>query len=48
MSCGDDSSPVALAKKRIFQKVDADGMGVLKDLKKISVEMINDGVNYKL
>jgi|TARA_R110000822_G_scaffold290703_1_gene412734 hypothetical protein len=46
VSCGDDSSPVALAKKRIFQKVDADGMGMLKDLKIISVEMINDST-YK-
>jgi len=46
VSCGDDSSPVALAKKRIFQKVDADAMGMMKDLKIISVEMINDST-YK-
>jgi hypothetical protein len=46
VSCGGDSSPVALAKKRIFQKVDADGMGMLKDLKIISIEMINDST-YK-
>ena len=44
-SCG-DSDPNALAKKRIFQKVDSDGMGMIKDLEIISVEKIND-TTYK-
>ena len=46
VSCGNDSSPEALAKKRIIQKIDADGMGMIKDFKIISVEMINDST-YK-
>ncbi len=46
LSCGNDSSPEALAKKRIIQKIDSDGMGMIKDLKIISVEMINDSI-YK-
>ena len=44
-SCG-DSDPNALAKKRIFQLVDANGMGMLKDLEVVSVEKIND-TTYK-
>ena len=44
-SCG-DSDPNAIAKKRIFQLVDANGMGLLKDLEVVSVEKVND-TTYK-
>jgi hypothetical protein len=46
VSCGDDSSKIALAKKRIFKELDANAMGTLKDLKITNVEMTNDST-YK-
>ena len=46
VSCGDDSSKTALAKKRIFKELDANAMGTLKDLKITNVEMTNDST-YK-
>ena len=46
VSCGDSSRPESLAKKRIFQHVDASGMGMLKNLEIVSVEKMND-TTYK-
>ena len=42
VACGDNSSSDSLVKKRIFQHVDTDGMGTLKDLEIVSVKKIND------
>ena len=42
VSCGDSSSSDSLAKKRIFQHVDADRMGTLTDLEIVNVKRIND------
>ena len=42
VACVDSSSSDSLAKKRIFQHVDADRMGTLKDLEIVSVKKIND------
>ena len=46
VSCGDRSNPDLLAKKRIFQHVDANGLGILEDLEVVSVEKVND-TTYK-
>ena len=46
-SCGlNDSSEDALVKKRIIQKVEVEGMGMLKDVKMESVEKL-DELTYK-
>jgi|CoawatStandDraft_6_1074263.scaffolds.fasta_scaffold29147_2 hypothetical protein len=42
VACEDSSSPDSLVKKRIFQHVDNDRMGTLKDLEIVSVKKIND------
>ena len=42
VACEDSSSPDSLVKKRIFQHVDTDRMGTLKDLEIVSVKKIND------
>ena len=46
VSCGDSSSSNSLAEKRIFQHIDASGMGMLKDLEIVSIKKIND-TTYK-
>ena len=40
-SCG-EANPNAQFEKKIYQKIDASGMGMLKDLKILSVEKVND------
>ena len=35
------SSPEAIAEKKIYQKVDVDGMGMLEDLKILEVKMVD-------
>ena len=42
VACEDSSSPDSLVKKRIFQHVDNDRMGTLKDLEIVNVKKIND------
>ena len=42
VACKDSSSSDSLVKKRIFQHIDADRMGTLKDLEVVSVKEIND------
>jgi len=44
-SCG-EAKPYAEFEKKIFQKIDVDGMGMLEDLKIQSVEKVND-TTYK-
>ena len=44
-SCGgNESNSESLVKKRIIQKIESDGMGVIKDLKIESVEKLNDTI----
>jgi Tfp pilus assembly protein PilP len=40
------NSPDDLAKKRIYQRIDADAMGMIPDLEIVSLERIND-TTYK-
>lgn len=44
-SCG-EANPNAEFEKKIYQKIEVDGMGMLKDLKIQSVEKVND-TTYK-
>lgn len=46
ISCGNQNSEESLVKKRIVQKIETDGMGMLKNLKIESVEKLNDST-YK-
>ncbi|QDP47325.1 MAG: hypothetical protein Unbinned4388contig1000_44 [Prokaryotic dsDNA virus sp.] len=47
VSCGNnESNRDALVRKRIIQKIEMDGMGMLKDLKIESVNKLNDST-YK-
>lgn len=43
-SCNGTSSESSIAKKRIIQKIEADGMGMIKKLKIESVEKLNDSM----
>jgi hypothetical protein len=45
-SCGDKPTEESLAKKRIFQKIDAAALFTIKDLEIVSVEKKND-TTYK-
>lgn len=46
-SCGNnESNRDSLVKKRIVQKIETDGMGMIKDLKIVTVEKFNDST-YK-
>jgi hypothetical protein len=42
ITCTQVSNNDAIAKKKIYQKIDLQGMGMLKDIKVINLEMIDD------